>query len=140
VADPDSRKQSEDGKLLRQGRAVPAPHRNFASLRFRGRNTRISALQCEGPPSGCRRVSGFSIRVGQVAYDDLMAPVEVENVSESYPRRIGLNTEMRPVVQNVSLQIEPGETLAWSANPARERHSSPNGLGPREAQQRHHPC
>ena len=40
-----------------------------------------------------------------------MALVEVENVSKSYPRRQGLRTEMRFVVENVSLQIEPGETL-----------------------------
>jgi ABC-type glutathione transport system ATPase component len=40
-----------------------------------------------------------------------MPLVEVRNVSKSYPRRVGLRTEMRPVVENVSLQIEPGETL-----------------------------
>jgi ABC-type glutathione transport system ATPase component len=40
-----------------------------------------------------------------------MALVEVEDVSKSYPRRAGLRTEMRPVVENVSLQIEAGETL-----------------------------
>jgi ABC-type glutathione transport system ATPase component len=40
-----------------------------------------------------------------------MALVEVENVSKSYPRRTGLRTEMRPVVENVSLQLAAGETL-----------------------------
>src|SRR6266567_5814623 len=40
-----------------------------------------------------------------------MALVEVENVSKSYPRRAGLRTEMRPVVENVSLQLDAGETL-----------------------------
>jgi peptide/nickel transport system ATP-binding protein len=38
--------------------------------------------------------------------------VEVESVSKSYPRRVGLlRTEMRPVVENVSFTIEAGETL-----------------------------
>jgi ABC-type glutathione transport system ATPase component len=40
-----------------------------------------------------------------------MALVEVEGVSKSYPRRTGLRTEMRPVVENVSLQLDAGETL-----------------------------
>jgi len=40
-----------------------------------------------------------------------MALVEVESVSKSYPRRAGLRTEMRPVVREVSLRIEAGETL-----------------------------
>ncbi len=40
-----------------------------------------------------------------------MALVEIESVSKSYPRRNGLRTEMRPVVENVSLQLEAGETL-----------------------------
>jgi len=40
-----------------------------------------------------------------------MALVEVENVSKSYPRLAGLHTEMRPVVENVSLRLEAGETL-----------------------------
>jgi ABC-type glutathione transport system ATPase component len=40
-----------------------------------------------------------------------MALVEVEGVSKSYPRRTGLRTEMRSVVENVSLQVEAGETL-----------------------------
>jgi peptide/nickel transport system ATP-binding protein len=40
-----------------------------------------------------------------------MALVEVESVSKSYPRRVGLRTELRPVVENVSLTIESGETL-----------------------------
>ena len=40
-----------------------------------------------------------------------MPLVEVIGVSKSYPRRAGLRTEMRPVVENVSLAIETGETL-----------------------------
>jgi ABC-type glutathione transport system ATPase component len=40
-----------------------------------------------------------------------MALVEVRSVSKSYARRIGLRTEMRPVVEDVSLTIEAGETL-----------------------------
>jgi peptide/nickel transport system ATP-binding protein len=40
-----------------------------------------------------------------------MALVEVKNVSKSYPRRTGLRTQMRAVVENVSFSIEPGETL-----------------------------
>ena len=40
-----------------------------------------------------------------------MALVEVDAVSKCYPRRVGLHTEMQTVVDNVSLSIEPGETL-----------------------------
>jgi peptide/nickel transport system ATP-binding protein len=40
-----------------------------------------------------------------------MALVEVEAVSKSYARRAGLRTQMQTVVDNVSLTIEPGETL-----------------------------
>ena len=40
-----------------------------------------------------------------------MALVEVERVSKSYARRAGLRTEMRAVVEDVSLRIEAGETL-----------------------------
>jgi peptide/nickel transport system ATP-binding protein len=40
-----------------------------------------------------------------------MALVEVEAVSKSYPRRVGLRTEEKTVVENVSLSIESGETL-----------------------------
>jgi peptide/nickel transport system ATP-binding protein len=40
-----------------------------------------------------------------------MALVEVEAVSKSYPRRVGLRTEQKTVVENVSLSIESGETL-----------------------------
>jgi ABC-type glutathione transport system ATPase component len=40
-----------------------------------------------------------------------MALVEVDAVSKSYPRWAGLRTEMQAVVENVSLTIEPGETL-----------------------------
>jgi peptide/nickel transport system ATP-binding protein len=40
-----------------------------------------------------------------------MALVEVEAVTKSYPRRTGLRTELRPVVEDVSFDIEAGETL-----------------------------
>jgi ABC-type glutathione transport system ATPase component len=40
-----------------------------------------------------------------------MALVEVDSVSKSYPRRVGLHTEMQMVVDDVSLTIEPGEAL-----------------------------
>ncbi|HEX8811577.1 MAG TPA: ATP-binding cassette domain-containing protein [Terracidiphilus sp.] len=40
-----------------------------------------------------------------------MALVEVQAVSKSYPRRVGLRTEQRTVVEDVTLVIEPGETL-----------------------------
>jgi peptide/nickel transport system ATP-binding protein len=40
-----------------------------------------------------------------------MALVEVQAVSKSYLRRAGLRSEQRTVVDNVSLTIEPGETL-----------------------------
>jgi ABC-type glutathione transport system ATPase component len=40
-----------------------------------------------------------------------MALVEVDSVSKSYPRRSGLRTHMQTVVENVSLNIEAGETL-----------------------------
>ena len=40
-----------------------------------------------------------------------MALVEVNSVSKSYPRRTGLRTEMRPVVEDVSLTVETGEAL-----------------------------
>ena len=40
-----------------------------------------------------------------------MALVEVDAVSKSYPRRVGLRTELHPVVENVSFTIEPSETL-----------------------------
>jgi peptide/nickel transport system ATP-binding protein len=40
-----------------------------------------------------------------------MALVEVDAVSKSYARRVGLRTEMRTVVDNVSLSITAGETL-----------------------------
>ncbi len=40
-----------------------------------------------------------------------MALVEVESVNKSYPRRVGLHTELRPVVEDVSFTIEAGETL-----------------------------
>src|ERR1022692_297684 len=41
-----------------------------------------------------------------------MALVEVKAVWKSYPRRSGLRTEMQTVVEDVSLSIESGETLA----------------------------
>jgi peptide/nickel transport system ATP-binding protein len=40
-----------------------------------------------------------------------MALVEVNSVSKSYPRRIGLRTEQIAVVEDVSFTIETGETL-----------------------------
>lgn len=40
-----------------------------------------------------------------------MALVELEAVSKSYPRRVGLRTELHTVVQEISFTIEPGETL-----------------------------
>ncbi|MGB7549596.1 MAG: ATP-binding cassette domain-containing protein [Terracidiphilus sp.] len=40
-----------------------------------------------------------------------MALVEVDAVSKSYPRRVGLRTELRTVVENVSLTVAAGETL-----------------------------
>jgi ABC-type glutathione transport system ATPase component len=40
-----------------------------------------------------------------------MALVEVDSASKSYPRRSGLRTQMQTVVEDVSLSIEPGETL-----------------------------
>jgi peptide/nickel transport system ATP-binding protein len=40
-----------------------------------------------------------------------MALVDVNSVSKSYPRRVGLRTRFETVVKNVSLTIEPGETL-----------------------------
>jgi peptide/nickel transport system ATP-binding protein len=40
-----------------------------------------------------------------------MALVEVNSVWKSYPRRIGLRTELQTVVEDVSLSIEAGETL-----------------------------
>jgi peptide/nickel transport system ATP-binding protein len=40
-----------------------------------------------------------------------MALVEVDSVSKEYPRRTGLRTELRTVVEDVSLTVEAGETL-----------------------------
>jgi ABC-type oligopeptide transport system ATPase subunit len=40
-----------------------------------------------------------------------MALVEVNSIGKSYPRRVGLRTELRPVVQDVSFRIEAGDTL-----------------------------
>jgi ABC-type glutathione transport system ATPase component len=40
-----------------------------------------------------------------------MALVEVQSVTKSYLRRAGLRTEERIVVDDVTLEIEPGETL-----------------------------
>ena len=40
-----------------------------------------------------------------------MALVQVDAVWKSYPRRVGLRTELRTVVEDVSLSIEAGETL-----------------------------
>lgn len=44
-------------------------------------------------------------------YHRCMALVEVSSVWKSYPRRVGLRTEERTVVADVSLTIEAGETL-----------------------------
>ncbi len=44
-------------------------------------------------------------------YHFCMALVQVDAVSKSYPRRAGLHTEMRSVVENVSFEIVAGETL-----------------------------
>ncbi len=44
-------------------------------------------------------------------YHHLMALVELEGVTKSYPRRAGLRTDLQTVVDNVSLSIHPGETL-----------------------------
>jgi ABC-type glutathione transport system ATPase component len=44
-------------------------------------------------------------------YYRLMALVEVQSVSKTYLRRVGLRAEHRTVVENVTLAIEPGETL-----------------------------
>jgi peptide/nickel transport system ATP-binding protein len=44
-------------------------------------------------------------------YHLVMALVEVESVSKSYPRRTGLRTEMQTVVEDISLSVEAGETL-----------------------------
>jgi peptide/nickel transport system ATP-binding protein len=40
-----------------------------------------------------------------------MALVEVDAVGKSYPRRVGLRTEQHAVVEDVSFDIEAGETL-----------------------------
>jgi peptide/nickel transport system ATP-binding protein len=40
-----------------------------------------------------------------------MLLVELDSVAKSYPRRVGLHTELRPVVEDVSFTIESGETL-----------------------------
>ena len=40
-----------------------------------------------------------------------MALVEVNSVWKTYPQRVGLRTELRHVVEDVTLSIEPGETL-----------------------------
>jgi ABC-type glutathione transport system ATPase component len=44
-------------------------------------------------------------------YHKCMALVEVNSVWKSYPRRIGLRTEEKAVVQDVSFSIDAGETL-----------------------------
>jgi ABC-type glutathione transport system ATPase component len=44
-------------------------------------------------------------------YHRIMPLVEVDAVSKSYPRRAGLRTEWRAVVEDVTLTIEAGETL-----------------------------
>jgi ABC-type glutathione transport system ATPase component len=59
--------------------------------------TQVKSLQQRRPVAGL--------------YHLKMALVEVDGVSKSYPRRVGLRTELHPVVENVSFTIEPGETL-----------------------------
>ena len=44
-------------------------------------------------------------------YHQSMPLVEVNSVSKSYPRQVGMRTEHRTVVDNVSLSIQSGETL-----------------------------
>ena len=44
-------------------------------------------------------------------YHFCMALVQVDVVSKSYPRRAGLHTELRTVVDSVSFEIVAGETL-----------------------------
>jgi peptide/nickel transport system ATP-binding protein len=44
-------------------------------------------------------------------YHFCMALVQVDAVSKSYPRRTGLHTELRTVVEKVSFEIVAGETL-----------------------------
>lgn len=44
-------------------------------------------------------------------YHPTMALVEVDAVSKSYPRRVGLRTEFKAVVEDVSLSVQSGETL-----------------------------
>jgi len=56
------------------------------------------------------RASAACPSAGDV-YHRGMALVEVDAVWKSYPRRVGLHTEQRTVVEDVSLSIEPGETL-----------------------------
>jgi ABC-type glutathione transport system ATPase component len=54
----------------------------------------------------------FAASVGWMPeYHKIMALVEVTAVSKAYPRRTGLRTQLQTVVDNVSLAIEPGETL-----------------------------
>lgn len=50
-------------------------------------------------------------RAGPSLYHRCMALVEVRNLGKSYPRRNGLHTEVRRVVQDISFAIERGETL-----------------------------
>ena len=44
-------------------------------------------------------------------YHPIMALVEVNSVSKSYPRHSGMRTESQTVVEDVSFSIEAGETL-----------------------------
>lgn len=50
-----------------------------------------------------------------------MALVEVNSVWKSYPRRVGLRTELSHVVKDVSLRIESGETLGLVGESGQEK-------------------
>ncbi len=61
-----------------------------------------------------------------------MSLVEVNSVSKSYPRRVGLRSQEQTVVDNVSLSIEAGEAytrqlIAATPEllPARPEHQNP---------------
>jgi ABC-type microcin C transport system duplicated ATPase subunit YejF len=51
------------------------------------------------------------IRAATRLYHECMALVEVNSVSKSYARHVGLRTELHTVVDDVSFNLEAGETL-----------------------------